>query len=44
MSAGSQCSRVLRIESRPARTVARMRLTGVSEVNCFQASSAVESK
>ncbi len=33
-----------RIASRPARTVARMRPTGASDVRRFQASTAVRSK
>ena len=41
---GSQSSRVRRMSSRPARTVARMRFTGASEVRRFQASTAVRSK
>jgi len=44
MSAGSQESSVPRIASRPARTVARIRLTGASEVRRDQASTAVRSK
>ncbi len=37
-------SSVRRMSSRPARTVARMLLTGASEVSRFQASTAVRSK
>jgi hypothetical protein len=44
MSAGSQSSSVSRICVRPARTVARMPLTGASEVSCSQALLAVRSK
>ncbi len=44
MSAGSQESSVARIASRPARTVARIRLTGASEVRRDHASTAVRSK
>ena len=43
-SCGSQDSSVARMLSRPARTVARMRLTGASEVSRAQASAAVRSK
>ena len=43
-SAGSHDSSVLRISSRPARTVARMRPTGASDVSRAQASTAVRSK
>ena len=43
-SSGSQPRRVARIASRPARTVARMRPTGSSEVRRVQASTAVRSK
>ncbi len=41
---GSQPSNVRRIASRPARTVARMPLTGASEVSRVHASAAVRSK
>ena len=44
MFAGSHDSSVLRISSRPARTVARIRPTGASEVSRAQASTAVRSK
>jgi hypothetical protein len=43
-SAPIQSSRIARIRSRPARTVARMRLTGASEVSRAQVSDAVRSK
>jgi len=43
-SSGNQASSVARIRSRPARTVARMPLTGASEVSLAQASEAVRSK
>jgi hypothetical protein len=41
---GSQDSSVARMRSRPARTVARMRPTGASEVRRAQACAAVRSK
>ena len=41
---GSHDRSVSRMLSRPARTVARMRLTGVSDVSCVHASSATRSK
>jgi len=44
MSAGSHDSSVSRIRSRPARTVARMPLTGASEVSRSHALDAVRSK
>ena len=44
MSSGSQDSSVARISSRPARTVARMRDSGASEVSRAQAAAAVRSK
>ncbi len=44
MSAGSRESRTARIRSRPARTVARIRLTGSVEVSRAQVSAAVRSK
>jgi len=43
-SVGSHDISVRRISSRPARTVARMPLTGTSEVRRFHASAAVRSK
>ena len=44
MSAGSHDSNVSRMSARPARTVARMPLTGASDVSCSQAFAAVRSK
>ena len=44
MFAGSHDNKVLRISSRPARTVARIRPTGASDVSLAQASTAVRSK
>ena len=44
MVSGSQESSVLRMASRPARTVARMPPTGAVEVSFAQAAMAVRSK
>ena len=44
MLSGSQESSVLRMASRPARTVARMPPTGAVEVSFAQAAMAVRSK
>ena len=43
-SSGSQDSSVARMRSRPARTVARMRPTGASDVSRAQVCAAVRSK
>ncbi len=43
-SSGSRESSSSRISARPARTVARMRLTGASEVSRSQVAAAVRSK
>ena len=41
---GNQETKISRIWSRPARTVARILLTGAVEVSCAQVSEAVRSK